>query len=888
MAIAAATVWEINAAATAGNVNAGGFNPANTGNGGGPGTDRSQSTSAYQTFTDLASTSASSWLVITSASYSFVAADCGNLIHINTTGTGAHFSTGVYEILTVAGGAATLDRACGSGSNASGGTYHLGGAFSMNDSSDGTTFIFGVSGNSWWVKAGTYTFGANWNVQGTGTATAPMNFIGYQTTRGDNPTGTNRPLLKLNGNLLLWGTPYWNIANLSTIGTSTNDTYGVFGSVGTFSRITNCKAVNQSTGNHNAMIVGTSTTIIGCELVSYGGNGIIVGSNSTLQISDCYFHDSVNGILQSYGGGASDIQVQYSTFENCTTACINISNSTASGPYLIKNCTFYGGETTKIGVGIWMQQTTPNFLTAYNNIFYGLTTGINLTNLVGSGSNVENYNCFNNCTTARTNITAGANSITLNPTFTSVGQYTGTTATSSGTTLTDSGASFANVVAGRDFLYVSASSGNTGLFGITGGNGSTTVTTDNSLGTGTAITYSIIWGHNFAVGTNMKAVGYSFFGNINQTSYIDMGAVQRQEPVSVDPGIANVRLGTGYTISGSALTGTLNLPAVADVRLAVTFDNATKTGTARIPAIANVKTGYAYDSSDSLTGTYTGSDRWSDPGSTNVRNGTAYQANSLTNNETGSLIVPFASNVRNGIGVDAGTGNLVVPAVSNVKLGVTFDSNSTSTGTYIASCDYPVVGNVKLNVIYASGTLTGTYNPLSSGTGIGSSHLTEKTRSLIEGLIKANIVAELADIRTDRNDPTVNVEPPIEYFIYNDAHTYQCPAIFIVVDSGVVPDETTQTNYTSAKMKIFVSAVVEGQDAKSLTIKAERYQAALFKILHQTLVTDTIDNVKIYLLCKRFQFSPLYTKSRKNDNMGDFRKEVAIELEVKHWENPTA
>lgn len=209
-----------------------------------------------------------------------------------------------------------------------------------------------------------------------------------------------------------------------------------------------------------------------------------------------------------------------------------------------------------------------------------------------------------------------------------------------------------------------------------------------------------------------------------------------------------------------------------------------------------------------------------------------------------------------------------------------------SSGTYTN----PGVGNVRKGVTYTfnSTLLTGTYNPLGSGNGIGSPHLSEKCRALIIAAIKANIAAELADIRADRGDPTVTVENPKSYFIYDGAHTYQCPAIFVVVDSGEVPDSTTRTNYVSAKMKVFVSAVVEGSYEKALTINCERYQAALFKILHQATIADMTDNVKIYITCKRFQFSPLYTKSRKSENMGDFRKEVAIELEVQHWENPTA
>ena len=38
---------------------------------------------------------------------------------------------------------------------------------------------------------------------------------------------------------------------------------------------------------------------------------------------------------------------------------------------------------------------------------------------------------------------------------------------------------------------------------------------------------------------------------------------------------------------------------------------------------------------------------------------------------------------------------------------------------------------------------------------------------------------------------------------------------------------------------------------------------------------------------KRGKFSEIYTKSRKGEGMANFRKEVALELEIKHFENPT-
>lgn len=65
------------------------------------------------------------------------------------------------------------------------------------------------------------------------------------------------------------------------------------------------------------------------------------------------------------------------------------------------------------------------------------------------------------------------------------------------------------------------------------------------------------------------------------------------------------------------------------------------------PTEANVKTGTGYTfAGASKTGTYDGSDRWTDPDIDNVRFGTEYKANSLTNNRTGTMTLPPEENVE--------------------------------------------------------------------------------------------------------------------------------------------------------------------------------------------------------------------------------------------------
>jgi hypothetical protein len=125
-----------------------------------------------------------------------------------------------------------------------------------------------------------------------------------------------------------------------------------------------------------------------------------------------------------------------------------------------------------------------------------------------------------------------------------------------------------------------------------------------------------------------------------------------------DPGVSNVRLGTTYQFN--SLT-----------------DN--RTGTARIPASNKVQVGYNYDSSDSLTGTYDGSDRYTDPGQANVLLGQQYAHNSLTNNRTGTL-------------------ESTDPGENNVVAGNTYKINSVNkTGTFVTPISKEAHGAFSIN-----------------------------------------------------------------------------------------------------------------------------------------------------------------------------------------------
>jgi len=103
----------------------------------------------------------------------------------------------------------------------------------------------------------------------------------------------------------------------------------------------------------------------------------------------------------------------------------------------------------------------------------------------------------------------------------------------------------------------------------------------------------------------IQACAYNPLGEVMVSS--ETSFTTAADTLYSDPGVANVRLATTYSFNGSS----------------------NRTGTARIPAIANVKIGYAYDSSDSLTGTYDGSDRYTDPLEANVKSGVTYTFNAV-------------------------------------------------------------------------------------------------------------------------------------------------------------------------------------------------------------------------------------------------------------------
>lgn len=371
---------------TGDNDNGGGFKT------GASGTDYTLQDAAQLSLTDLACAIASTTL--TSATGGFTAAMIGNLIHITN---GTNFTNGFYEITAYSDtNTVTIDRtACDGVGAASSGTGKVGGALAglTDDLLAGC-----VAGNVIWLEAGTYAaFTAHVDHDNDGTAALPITIEGYNAARGDNPTGTNRPLVQCSSYLLSLGDNYI-IKNLRFTGTASSIL-----TVDAGCTIVNIKAENSSgTAGRNAVnLYSSSCAIIDSECVSTNGNAI--SCSRTAYLHGCYCHDSDAGVSISY----SNTTVNYCIFDTCAKGIL--INSTYDSIH-INNCTVYNCSTAGIS------GNDSESCTIINNIIDTCIAGITFT--ADADTNYLDYNNYHGNTGDTNNCTKGDNATAYDPTFT--------------------------------------------------------------------------------------------------------------------------------------------------------------------------------------------------------------------------------------------------------------------------------------------------------------------------------------------------------------------------------------------------------------------------------------------------------------------------------------
>lgn len=499
--------------------------------GGVAGIDYSRSTTQFITGTDLASTSGTSNpCQVTSVAFPFAANLIGNALHVtagsnwSSTGNGSwHFITSLPLALT-----ASLDgsAACGTNATLTNGTFYIGGAMRMNSTLDDDFMETAVAGNQYFVKNGSYTIGESVSIAAAGGGQNPVLLTGYNTIRGDAPTGTNRPTWSAGANATSFAAN-WNISNWIWTGTSAAGvTLGVSGV------FTNVKSTNTATAaDLAAWTVGSNAILQNCEAVSYRGNAIVFGAATTPgAVASCYIHDSNVGVANATTTG-----IQTFTNNILTSFVAGAFSFTGAlgGRISIRNNTIHGWN-TPLGTGVNMATTLQN-MSLVNNIITGFANGVDHADPQSVG--YDNYNDYYNntedidgcgATASCTTWQKGANDISTNPSFTSVGYVSGSGDTTSGSVLTATGDNLSTIVAGRDYLYVSATTGGTqGFYGITAVDDTAdTITTDIALGSGTGVSWQVTTVRNFLPTVSLAGFPGAFQGGYT-TGSLGIGAVQR-------------------------------------------------------------------------------------------------------------------------------------------------------------------------------------------------------------------------------------------------------------------------------------------------------------------------------------------------------------------------
>jgi hypothetical protein len=396
MAFAARTEWDVRT--TGDDSNGGGFNTISSG------TDFSVQDAPQVTYTDLTIVGVDT--DISSSANPFTGVHVGNIL--NVTG-GSGFIVQRVQIVSVAAGVATCDKAVGTIASV-GGAGKLGGGLATIGAAN--TLV--VNGNIIHVKAGTYTHTA------TTTIARPIVLIGYNAAHYDYGT---KPLITTATN----STVLMTITTATVAGSAMQTTFDNISFSNTAG--TRARAINGANGewNYSALkncIFDGFTSIYDGGVSNRPENWYVENCEFNNCSATAWFIQSCN--LWLYGSkirttGADAIRYQSnkviisvvkSVIASTTGKAIATPNNAAAVIYLIDSAIFAASSD---GVQVNQGGSFPSFLMMENSIIYDTGGfGVNYDAVQNGVKSLGRNNAFGDTTSgARNNVEAGVGEITL-------------------------------------------------------------------------------------------------------------------------------------------------------------------------------------------------------------------------------------------------------------------------------------------------------------------------------------------------------------------------------------------------------------------------------------------------------------------------------------------
>lgn len=404
MALPATSVFEVRAS-VGNDSNGGGFAA------GASGTDFSQQNSPQQAYTDLV---AASGTTITSAARPFSSVDVGNFIQI-VSGTG--WTTGVFQVVSVASNVATMDRTIATGGSTSG-VGNLGGALATISKAYSLT----IAGNQIWCKAtAPYSISSTQTLSGQNPLCITLS--GYTTTRGDNgriswTTATNS--INLITASQSWNYRFENINFTSTAGTP-GDGFHAGTNLCSLYHLKNCSISGFAYGINGRFSVDWSFSVIfleDTEIFSCVNDGL--ANDGQMVLLGCYLHSNGGaGLKMESTGDIGPLYMSHCVVKSNGAAGIDYSQVSAPqvSNYVwpvILNCAIINNTTDGLIIK-GTNSAAPGSIAAWNNIFDSNGGyGINMNGNVGIAMVSLRCNAFRNNTSGNyNNLPAGVGDITL-------------------------------------------------------------------------------------------------------------------------------------------------------------------------------------------------------------------------------------------------------------------------------------------------------------------------------------------------------------------------------------------------------------------------------------------------------------------------------------------
>jgi hypothetical protein len=392
MAFASTMVWEVRT--TGSDSNGGGFDPTS----GTPGTDYSQQDSPQITYTDLVIDGTTN-TKCTSDGNPFTSAHVGNVINI-TSGTG--FTVQRVQVMSVSGSTATCDKSLGTLSS-TGGNGKLGGGLA----SPGQASALAVSGNTVYVKSGTYTLTSSSNVSGGRLSFGGSQLVGYNTTRSPWNTDGSRPVLQPNSNsmtLVSANNDHVLLINLDLEANSKTLCTAVDSSAWNSWKIVNCKSNGLATG----FTMASANLVAYCEVASTTSTNPCIKTGEGSAVIGCYVHDGGGIDVGGTGADAKSCSVIHCIVANMTVAGSATAGISLSSNCVAWNCSVYNLSVTSApgikfnssndpawAINCVVSTVNPSSGSGYGFDATGALNGHHLVNCAGYNNKTANVNSTN-------------------------------------------------------------------------------------------------------------------------------------------------------------------------------------------------------------------------------------------------------------------------------------------------------------------------------------------------------------------------------------------------------------------------------------------------------------------------------------------------------------